>query len=174
MGPMALSDTCIHYSSSSNWRWRWEEICCKSYDLSVCKFWKQIGITDIGVSSLAFINGVEKPEATLEILVSPPTHPVYIVMLIAIEDETSALLNNLISSCQLVKYLPVAFTQTVLIPELKNRKMLKSKGWICSHSTVTCEDTGLIVQSLYHLLIQVNILFNWKSLNVKHHPFSKY
>lgn len=33
---------------------------------------------------------------------------VYIVVLIAIKDETAALLNNL-SSWQLIKYLPVAF-----------------------------------------------------------------
>lgn len=51
-----------------------------------------------------------------------PTSLVYIVMLIAIANETAALLNNLISSWKLIKYLPVDLTQTVLILELKKQK----------------------------------------------------
>lgn len=43
-----------------------KNICSKSDDLSVSKFWKQIGINEIELSSLGFINGVGNPGATPE------------------------------------------------------------------------------------------------------------
>ena len=92
------------------------------------------------------------------------TFLVCIVLLTAIANETAALLNNLISSWQVIKYLPVAFTQTLLILKLQKRKSVE---WICSglsHSGVTCDiwnarsfiskvNSWLIIPSQYDLLI---------------------
>lgn len=64
------------------------------------KFWKQIGISDIQVSGLAFINGGKNPQASMGNLYSRSTGST----LIAIKSETAALQNNLISSSKLIKY----------------------------------------------------------------------
>lgn len=74
------------------------KISSKSYAILVSKFWQQIGISDIQASSLAFKNEVEKPEMTGDFVFS------LFFPLVAIENETAAPPNSLISSSQLIKH----------------------------------------------------------------------